>query len=81
MPNHLPDDINVMFHAENGIVGMGPTPSKGNEDENLCNAAGLPTSLITGASYFDSCTAFGMIRKGLLDITILGSLQVSENGD
>ena len=60
---------------------MGPTPSKGNEDENLCNAAGLPTSLITGASYFDSCTAFGMIRKGLLDITILGSLQVSENGD
>ncbi len=81
VPNHLPDDINVMFHAENGIVGMGPTPSKGNEDENLCNAAGLPTSLITGASYFDSCTAFGMIRKGLLDITILGSLQVSENGD
>ncbi len=63
VPNHLPDDINVMFHAENGIVGMGPTPSKGNEDENLCNAAGLPTSLITGASYFDSCTAFGMIRK------------------
>ena len=81
VPNHLPDDINVMFHAENGIVGMGPTPSKGNEDENLCNAAGLPTSLITGASYFDSCTAFGIIRKGLLDITILGSLQVSENGD
>lgn len=38
VPNHLPDDINVMFHAENGIVGMGPTPSKGNEDENLCNA-------------------------------------------
>ena len=39
VPNHLPDDINVMFHAENGIVGMGPTPSKGNEDENLCNAS------------------------------------------
>ncbi len=38
VPNHLPEDINVMFHAENGIVGMGPTPSKGNEDENLCNA-------------------------------------------
>ena len=45
VPNHLPEDINVMFHAENGIVGMGPTPSKGNEDENLCNAAGLPTLL------------------------------------
>ncbi|MCI0767620.1 CoA transferase subunit B [Bacillus sp. TL12] len=81
VPNHLPEDIHVMFQAENGIVGMGPTPSKGSEDENLCNAAGLPTSLITGASYFDSCTAFGMIRKGLLDVTILGSLQVSEKGD
>ena len=81
VPNHLPDDMHVMFHAENGIVGMGPTPVKGQEDENLCNAAGLPTSIIAGASYFDSSTAFGMIRKGLLDITILGSLQVSEKGD
>ncbi|MCP1123649.1 acyl CoA:acetate/3-ketoacid CoA transferase subunit beta [Bacillus sp. AFS018417] len=81
VPNHLPDDMHVMFHAENGIVGMGPTPVKGEEDENLCNAAGLPTSIIDGASYFDSSMAFGMIRKGLLDITILGSLQVSENGD
>lgn len=81
IPNHLPDDMHVMFHAENGIVGMGPTPVKGEEDENLCNAAGLPTSLIAGASYFDSSTAFGMIRKGLLDVTILGSLQVSEKGD
>ncbi|MGG0239702.1 CoA transferase subunit B [Bacillus rhizoplanae] len=81
VPNHLPNDMHVMFHAENGIVGMGPTPVKGEEDENLCNAAGLPTSIIDGASYFDSSMAFGMIRKGLLDITILGSLQVSETGD
>ncbi|HDX9578299.1 TPA: CoA transferase subunit B [Bacillus pseudomycoides] len=81
IPNHLPNDMHVMFHAENGIVGMGPTPVKGEEDENLCNAAGLPTSIIAGASYFDSSTAFGMIRKGLLDVTILGSLQVSEKGD
>ena len=81
IPNHLPDDMHVMFHAENCIVGKGPTPVKGEEDENLCNAAGLPTSLIAGASYFDSSTAFGMIRKGLLDVTILGSLQVSEKGD
>ncbi|WP_242142877.1 MULTISPECIES: CoA transferase subunit B [unclassified Bacillus cereus group] len=81
VPNHLREDIHVMFHAENGIIGMGPTPNKGEEDANLCNAAGLPTSIIQGASYFDSCTAFGMIRKGLLDLTILGSLQVSGNGD
>ncbi len=55
VPNRWPDDINVMFQADNGIVGIGPTQSKGNEDENLCNAAGLPTSLITGASYLDNC--------------------------
>lgn len=81
VPNHLPADVHVMLHAENGIIGMGPSPKKGEEDENVCNAAGFPTTLIPGASYFDSCMAFGMIRRGLLDVTILGSLQVSENGD
>ena len=81
VPNHLPDDINVMFHAENGIVGMGQRQVKGMKTKICVITAGLPTSLITGASYFDRRTAFGMIRKGLLDITILGSLQVSENGD
>lgn len=49
VPNHLPEDMNVMFHAENGIVGMGPTPSKGNEDENLCNAVRF-----TNISYYRS---------------------------
>lgn len=81
VPNHLPADLQVMFHAENGILGLGPSPAKGGEDMNLCNAAGFPTTVIAGASYFDSCTAFGMIRRGMLDVTILGSLQVSETGD
>lgn len=81
VPNHLPADLQVMFHAENGILGLGPSPAKGEEDMNLCNAAGFPTTVIAGASYFDSCTAFGMIRRGMLDVTILGSLQVSETGD
>ncbi|KMJ59636.1 CoA-transferase [Bacillus sp. LL01] len=81
VPNHLPEGTNVFFQAENGVLGMGSTPLPGEEDENLCNAAGFPVTIQAGASYFDSALAFGMIRKGKLDITILGSLQVSEQGD
>lgn len=81
IPNYLPNDIHVMFHAENGVLGIGPTPVKGEEDGNLCNAAGLPVTLIPGASYFDSSTAFAIIRKGLLDLTVLGALEVSQKGD
>ncbi|WP_420488194.1 3-oxoacid CoA-transferase subunit B [Gottfriedia acidiceleris] len=81
IPNYLPDDCQVMFHAENGVLGLGPTPLKGEEDENLCNAAGLPVTLIPGSSYFDSSIAFAIIRKGLLDLTVLGALEVSKNGD
>ncbi|MGM9987944.1 MAG: 3-oxoacid CoA-transferase subunit B [Bacillaceae bacterium] len=79
--NYIDPALQVFFHAENGILGMGASPIKGEEDENLCNAAGYPTTLVRGGSYFDSATAFGMIRRGKLDMTILGSLQVSENGD
>lgn len=81
IPNYLAKDATVMFHAENGVLGMGPTPSKGEEDENLCNAAGLPVTLIPGSSYFDSSIAFAIIRRGLLDLTVLGALEVSQNGD
>ncbi|MGD6777528.1 3-oxoacid CoA-transferase subunit B [Sutcliffiella horikoshii] len=81
VPNHLPENTHVFFQAENGVLGMGSTPLPGEEDENLCNAAGYPVSVQPGASYFDSALAFGMIRRGKLDITILGSLQVSEKGD
>jgi acetate CoA/acetoacetate CoA-transferase beta subunit len=81
VPNHLPKDTMVMFHAENGITGMGPSPEKGMEDENLCNAGGFPVTLNQGGSYCDSAISFGMIRRGRVDITILGSLQVSQQGD
>lgn len=81
VPNHLPSEIKVMFHAENGITGMGQSPELGEEDENLCNAGGFPVTVVEGASYCDSAIAFGMIRRGKVDITILGSLQVSEKGD
>jgi acetate CoA/acetoacetate CoA-transferase beta subunit len=81
VPNHLAEGVHVFFQAENGVLGMGSTPLSGEEDENLCNAAGYPVTIQAGASYFDSAIAFGMIRRGKLDITILGSLQVSEKGD
>lgn len=79
--NHLPKDLQVMFHAENGILGTGPSPEAGKEDPALCNAGGFPVTIVPGASYFDSAIAFGLIRRGYLDITILGALEVSEKGD
>lgn len=81
VPNHLPHEMNVIFHAENGITGMGPSPKAGEEDENLCNAGGFPVTVVEGASYCDSAISFGMIRRGKVDMTILGSLEVSEQGD
>jgi acetate CoA/acetoacetate CoA-transferase beta subunit len=78
---YIPEDWQVMFHAENGILGTGPSPAKGEEDENLCNAGGFPVTVVPGAAYFDSTMAFGIIRRGYLDITILGALEVSERGD
>ncbi|MFB6466125.1 3-oxoacid CoA-transferase subunit B [Cytobacillus sp. Hz8] len=81
IPNHLPKDIRVVFHAENGIIGMGPSPRKGEEDANLCNAGGFPVTIQDFASYCDSTIAFGMVRRGYLDMTVLGSLQVSQFGD
>lgn len=79
--DYLPNSIQVMFHAENGILGTGPTPNQGLEDAHLCNAGGYPITIVDGASYFDSTIAFGIIRRGLVDITILGALEVSEKGD
>ncbi|MFD0049471.1 3-oxoacid CoA-transferase subunit B [Actinomycetes bacterium NPDC127524] len=81
VPDFLPENHTVMFHAENGIAGMGQTPKNGEEDPHLCNAGGFPVSVRNGASYFDSTVAFGMIRRGKVDVTVLGALQVSENGD
>ncbi|WP_456274336.1 3-oxoacid CoA-transferase subunit B [Bacillus sp. AK031] len=81
VPNHLNRSENILFHAENGILGIGKSPQGGKEDANLCNAGGFPVTLMEGGSYCDSATAFSIIRKGLLDLTILGALEVSEKGD
>ncbi len=80
VPDYLDSSIHVFFQAENGILGMGPTPTS-NADGNLSNAAGLPVTILPGGSYFDSAIAFGMIRRGCVDVSILGALQVSEDGD
>ncbi len=79
--DYVKEGTKVMFHAENGITGMGPAPSKGDEDANLCNAGGMPVTYVPGASYCDSSVAFAMIRRGRIDLTILGALQVSAKGD
>lgn len=77
----IPEGVFVIFHAENGILGAGPTPEEGEEDPFLCNAGGLPITVVEGASYCDSATAFAMVRRGRIDVTILGALEVSERGD
>ncbi|PFA70135.1 acyl CoA:acetate/3-ketoacid CoA transferase subunit beta [Bacillus sp. AFS015802] len=81
VPDHLPPGFPVVFQSENGIIGIGPAPGEGYEDEHLCNAGGFPVSLMNGGCYTDSSIAFAMIRRGKIDLTILGSLQVSEKGD
>jgi len=80
VPDYLDKGVRVFFQAENGILGMGPTPTS-NADGNLSNAAGYPVTILPGASYFDSAVAFGMIRRGCIDVSILGALQVNEQGD
>lgn len=80
VPNYL-NNQSVFFQAENGVLGMGPSPLIGDEDESLCNAGGFPVTVVAGASYCDSTVAFAMIRKGKIDLTILGALEVSKNGD
>jgi len=79
--NFVRDDINVEFQSENGILGMGPFPFEGEEDADLINAGKQTITALPGASFFDSAMSFGMIRGQHVDLTILGAMEVSENGD
>ena len=79
--NYVRDDIQVEFQSENGILGMGPFPYEGEEDPDLINAGKQTITALPGASFFDSAMSFGMIRGKHVDLTILGAMEVAENGD
>jgi 3-oxoacid CoA-transferase subunit B len=79
--NHIPDGISIQLQSENGMLGMGPFPFEGEEDADLVNAGKQTVTQIPTTSFFDSAASFAMIRGGHIDISILGALQVSEDGD
>lgn len=79
--NYIPKGMSVMLQSENGMLGMGPFPFEGEEDPDLINAGKQTITEIPGTAYFDSALSFGMIRAGKVDLTILGAMEVSENGD
>lgn len=78
--NYLPEGVNVVFHSENGIMGMSEAAADGEENHNHSNAGGKYVTVIPGAMFFDSATSFGLIRGGHVNVTILGALQVDEEG-
>ena len=79
--NYIPEGIEVEFQSENGVLGMGPFPFDGEEDADLINAGKQTITTMNGASFFDSATSFAMIRGQHVQLTVLGAMEVSENGD
>ncbi len=79
--NYLPEGVVITLHSENGFLGLGPAPKPGEEDYEIVNAGGMPVTIMTGGVFFDSCTSFGIIRGGHLDYTVLGVLEVDQEGN
>lgn len=79
--NYIPDNVNVVLQSENGLLGMGPFPFEGEEDADFINAGKQTITTLPGSVFFDSAMSFGMIRARKINLTILGAMEVSENGD
>jgi 3-oxoacid CoA-transferase subunit B len=79
--NHIPPGMNIQLHSENGMLGTGPFPFEGEEDPDLINAGKQTVTELPTSSYFDSAESFALVRGGHIDLSILGALQVAENGD
>lgn len=79
--NYIPEEMSVVLQSENGLLGMGPFPYEGEEDPDLINAGKQTITTLNGSAFFDSAMSFGMIRAQKIDLTILGAMEVSENGD
>lgn len=79
--NYIPEGIDVTLQSENGFVGIGAAPEAGNEDKDLVNAGGLPVTVVPGAAFFDSAFSFAIIRGGHVDATVLGALEVDQEGN
>ena len=78
---HLPEDVTLILQSENGLMGLGPAPEKGMEDPDMVNAGGAPITVQPGGCFFDSATSFGIIRGGHVDYTVLGVLEVDQQGN
>lgn len=79
--NYIPEGVNIFLQSENGFIGLGPAPEAGKEDKHIVNAGGQPVTILPGGAFFDSATSFGIIRGGHVDVTVLGALQVDEEGN
>ncbi|MEF3279633.1 MAG: 3-oxoacid CoA-transferase subunit B [Elusimicrobiota bacterium] len=79
--NYIPENKSVLFQSENGFIGLGPAPEKGQEDKDIVNAGGKPVTIVKGGCFFDSAMSFSIIRGGHVDYTVLGALEVDEEGN